>query len=83
MSSSAVLDDGDQQSTSSLMRNSGRGSPGQAHIDPAGTRVAIMLDWPAELAVADLQGAVVSLAPPALKCGHARLEWDINDPLER
>jgi hypothetical protein len=42
-----------------------------------------MLDRPAELAVADLQGAVVSLALPALKCGHARFEWDINDPLER
>ena len=42
-----------------------------------------MLDRPAEPAVADLQGAVVSLALPAPKCGHARFERDINDPLER
>ena len=41
-----------------------------------------MLDRPAHRALAELQVTVVSFAPPALKRGHARFEWDVNDPLE-
>ena len=48
-------------------------SPGQAHLDPACTRAAIVLDRPAQPALADVDFAVVSLTQQALKCGHARV----------
>src|SRR5579864_8195977 len=42
-----------------------------------------MLDRPVQPALAGLQFTVVSVVPPALKRGHARFEWDVNDPPER
>jgi hypothetical protein len=63
------------------MRNGGRN--GQANLEPACTRTPIMLDRPAQPALAELQFAVVSLAPPALKRGRVRFEWDVSDAPER
>jgi hypothetical protein len=40
-----------------------------------------VLDRPAQLAGS--QPVAVSFTLPALQCGHARFEWDINDPPER
>jgi len=42
-----------------------------------------MLDRPAQRALTELQVTVVSFAPPALKGGYTRFEWDVNDPPER
>ena len=56
--------------------------PGHADLDPAGPRAGIVLDRPAQSALADVQFVFVSLEPPALQRGHARVEWDVNDPAE-
>jgi len=45
--------------------------------------VAIVLDRPAQSAVADSQFAVQPGALPAVKRGHAGLERDVNDPPEQ
>jgi hypothetical protein len=82
MSSSAV-DDADQRSMSSHMRSSGCSrAAGQADLDPARARVAIVLDRPAQQASAEPEFAALPSAQPAVKCGHARLERDVHDPLE-
>jgi hypothetical protein len=41
-----------------------------------------VFDRPAQPALADVDFAVVSLTQQALKCGHARVERDVNDPPE-
>jgi hypothetical protein len=57
-------------------------SPGQADLDAAGAGVAVILDRPAQQAVADPEFAAVPRAPPAVKSGHACLERDVGDPPE-
>jgi hypothetical protein len=60
-----------------------QGAAGQADLDPVGTRIAIVPDGPAQQALADVHLAVGCGALPVLKCGHACLERDVNDPPER
>ena len=56
--------------------------PGPAGLNPAGIRVAIVFDRAAQSALADLHFAILSCVLPALECGHAHLERDVNDPPE-
>ena len=58
-------------------------SPGQPGLDAAGTRVAVVLERPAQDAFAEVQAAVVFGALPLLKRGHAGFERDVNDPPEQ
>ena len=56
---------------------------GQADLDAVGSRVAIVLDGPAQQAPADAHVGVGPGAQLVLKCGHACLERDVNDPPEQ
>jgi hypothetical protein len=55
---------------------------GQAHLDPARSGVAIVLDQPVQQTVAEPEQAALPGALPAVKCGYARLERDVHDPPE-
>jgi hypothetical protein len=44
--------------------------------------VGVVLDRPAQQAFAEPASAALSGALPAVKCGHARLERDVDDPPE-
>src|SRR5215469_5745844 len=57
-------------------------SPGEANPDPACARVAIVLDRPAQQALADAKFGVLSCSRPILKGGHACPERDVDDPPE-
>src|SRR6516162_3214274 len=57
-------------------------SPGKANLDPACAGGAIVLDRPAQQAVANAKFAVLLCALPVLKGGHACFERDVNDPPE-
>jgi hypothetical protein len=56
---------------------------GVLNLDPVCTRVAIVLGRPAHSAAADWQFAGLPCALPAVECGHACLERDVDDPPER
>jgi cyanate permease len=52
------------------------------NLDPACAGVAIVLDRPAQQALANAKFAVLLCALPLLKGGHACLERDVDDPPE-
>jgi hypothetical protein len=55
---------------------------GQADLDPAGARAAIVLDRAAQQAVAEPESAALPGVLPGVKRGYARLERDVHDPPE-
>jgi hypothetical protein len=57
-------------------------SAGEANLDPACAGVAIVLDRPAQQALANAKFAILLCALPVLKGGHACLERGVDDPPE-
>jgi hypothetical protein len=57
-------------------------SPCEVNLDPACAGVAIVLDRPAQQALANAKFAVLLCALPVLKGSHACLERDVDDPPE-